>query len=148
MNVQEIMSPKVQTIAPDATLQQAAKMMLDAGCGILPVGNPDKLVGVLTDRDIVVRAVAQGKPPGDCKVREVMTAEIYCIAADDSLEEAERSMGEHRVRRLPVLDGARKLVGMVSLEDISLEHPSIAGHTLQDVSKPLVNRATGFAASD
>src|SRR5690349_14574398 len=104
MNVQEIMSPRVSVIAPEATLQQAAKMMLEAGCGMLPVGTPDKLVGVLTDRDIVLRAVAQGKAPGECRVRDVMTAEVYCIAAADTLDDAERSMSEHRVRRLPVLD--------------------------------------------
>jgi CBS domain-containing protein len=147
MNVQDIMTPRPATASPAQPLLQVAKLMRDGNYGIVPVEDNGHLIGVLTDRDIVVRAIAQGKAPDQCTVKEVMTTEVFHVAAGDSLEDAERCMSEHQVRRLPVVDGQR-LVGMISLGDIALEHPSSAGHTLQDVAKPMLNRASGFAATD
>lgn len=148
MNVQEVMTPRAEVVGPGDTLQAAARRMRDSNIGILPVGENGRLVGVITDRDIVVRAVADASDAAQCKVSEVMSTEVLCVQAGAPIEEAERMMGENQVRRLPVVDANRRLVGMVSLGDISLEKREDAGETLQDTTRPLTNRASGFASTD
>jgi CBS domain-containing protein len=118
MLVKEAMSRDVKTVAPDQALQDAARIMLDIDVGALPVGENDKLVGMITDRDIAVRGVAAGKPP-TARVREVMSQEVrYCFEDEDTAHVA-RNMGEQQIRRLPVVDRSKRLVGILSLADLA-----------------------------
>ena len=119
MKVSEIMTRGVEIASPDDTIQQAASRMAELDAGVLPVGEGDRLVGMLTDRDIAVRAVAQGKGP-DTKVREAMTPEVRYCFEDEDLDAVVRNMGENKVRRLPVLGRDKRLVGIVSLGDVAL----------------------------
>ena len=136
MDVREVMTPDVVIASPDDTLQHAAEMMIDIDAGVLPVGEKDRLVGMLTDRDITIRAVAAGKTPAECKVREIMSPEIKYIYEDESLEDAARNMSELQVRRLPVLSRDKRLVGIVSLGDLALKKKGPAGDALKGVSRP------------
>jgi CBS domain-containing protein len=136
MDIREVMTPDVVIASPDDTLQHAAEMMVDIDAGVLPVGEKDRLVGMLTDRDITVRAVAAGKAPGECKVREIMSPEIKYVYEDESLEDAARNMSELQIRRLPVLSRDKRLVGIVSLGDLALKKKSTAGDALKGVSRP------------
>ena len=118
MLVKEAMSRDVKTVAPDQPLQDAARIMLDIDVGALPVGENDRLVGMITDRDIAVRGVAAGRPP-TALVREVMSAEVkYCYEDEDTAHVA-RNMGEQQIRRLPVVDRNKRLVGILSLADLA-----------------------------
>jgi CBS domain-containing protein len=139
MKVAEIMSADVQLANPDDTIQAAAQKMKDADVGFLPVGENDRLVGMVTDRDIVLRVAAKGKDPKKTKVRDVMTKQVlYCSEAEDVTEAAE-NMAELRIRRLPIVDRNKRLVGVVSLGDIALRHkPAVAGATLESVCAPTV----------
>ena len=136
MKVKEIMSPDVRIASPKDTLQQAARMMEEMDCGCLPVGEDDRLVGMVSDRDITIRAVAQGKAPDRCTVGEVMSNDIKYIYDDETLEDASRNMSEQQVRRLPVLNRKKRLVGIVSLGDLALNAKDNAGKALKDVSQP------------
>ena len=135
MHVREVMTPDVVIASPDDTLQRAAEMMIDIDAGVLPVGENDRLVGILTDRDITIRAVAAGKPPTECKVREIMSPEIRYIYDDELIEDAARNMTELQVRRLPVLNREKRLVGIVSLGDLALKRKSDAADALKGVSR-------------
>ena len=135
MYVREVMTPDVVIASPDDTLQRAAEMMIDIDAGVLPVGENDRLVGILTDRDITIRAVAAGKEPTECKVREVMSPEIRYIYDDELVEDAARNMTELQVRRLPVLNREKRLVGIVSLGDLALKRKSDAANALKGVSR-------------
>jgi CBS domain-containing protein len=120
----EIMTPAAQFIDLNDTVESAAKLMAEKDIGALPICNGEKrLQGMLTDRDIAVKVVAQGKDPRKTKVEEVAQGtELVTIGADDSVEEALRTMKEHKVRRLPVIDG-KELVGMVSQGDLAVNLP-------------------------
>lgn len=135
MQVSKVMTRDVKIASPEDTLQHAAQMMEDIDCGILPVGENDRLVGMLTDRDITVRAVAQGKAPDRCHVRDVMSHDIKYIYEDESVEDAARNMSQLRVRRLPVLNRDKRLVGIVSLGDLALKATKPAASALKDVSQ-------------
>jgi len=118
MLVKEAMSRDVKTVGPDQPIQEAARIMLDIDVGALPVGENDRLVGMITDRDIAVRGVAAGKGPSAC-VREVMSKEVrYCFEDEDTAHVA-RNMGEQQIRRLPVVDRNKRLVGILSLADLA-----------------------------
>jgi CBS domain-containing protein len=136
MLVREIMTPDVRVAAPDDTLQHAAAIMEHDDFGVLPVGENGQLVGMLTDRDITIRAVARGLSPAQCKVREVMSSEVRYVHDDDTAEDAARVMSELQVRRLPVIDRAKKLVGIVSLGDLAITEPEPAGVALNSISQP------------
>lgn len=117
MRVAEAMTRDVRIASPDQSIVEAAKMMAECDCGILPVGENDRLVGMVSDRDIVVRALAQGK--SDAHIREVMSQDVkYCLE-DDDIGDVARNMGDLQVRRLPVLDQNKRLVGILSLGDIA-----------------------------
>jgi CBS domain-containing protein len=119
MQVKDVMTSPVHLIDPDASLVAAAQRMRDQNVGSLPVGEGEELLGMITDRDIVVRCVADG---GDCNqsvVRHTLSAKLLVCFVDQPVQEAARLMEEHRVRRLPVLDQGHRLVGIVSLEDLS-----------------------------
>ena len=118
MKIAECMNRKVKIAGPEDTLRKAAKMMIAADAGILPVGENDRLVGMITDRDIAIRGIAEGKGP-KAKVRDVMSAEVkYCFEDEDSADVL-RKLGELKVRRLPVLSREKRLVGIVSLSDLA-----------------------------
>ena len=132
--LRDVMTSDVRTVAPDATAQEAAGFMLSADTGSIPVCENDKVIGMITDRDIAVRGIAEGRGP-DCSVRDLMSKEIvYARDTDDVLAVAQR-MSDSQVRRLPVLDADDKLVGMVSLGDLSREAQERAAATaLEGVS--------------
>lgn len=119
MLVRDLMTRDVRIAAPDQTIQEAAVTMASIDAGFMPVGDNDRLVGTLTDRDIAVRAVAQGKGP-ETPVRDVMTTDVkYCFEDEDIAIVAD-NMGDIQVRRLPVLDRQKRLVGVLSLGDIAV----------------------------
>jgi CBS domain-containing protein len=118
MNVQSCMTENVQLVSPSESIRDAAQIMKDADVGLLPVGEDDRLVGMITDRDIAVRAVADGMDP-DTPVREVMSEEVLYCFEDDEIEDAAIQMEGLQVRRLPVLSRDKRLVGIISLADIS-----------------------------
>jgi CBS domain-containing protein len=120
MRIAEVMTRDVRIASPDETLRQAASMMAAIDAGILPVGDHGRLVGMITDRDIAIRGVGTGLGP-DSAIREVMSKEVKYCFEDDDLEEVSRNMGDIQVRRLPVLDHDKKLVGIVSLGDLAIE---------------------------
>ena len=136
MKVSEVMTRDVQTVRPDQPVQEAANFMLSADAGSIPVAEGDRLIGMITDRDIAVRGVAKGHGP-DTPVRELMTNDIVCVRIDDDCEEAASKMSEAQVRRLPVLDEQEKLCGIVSLGDLSREtDEETAGQALEGISQP------------
>jgi len=139
MQVKEVMTSGVECINPDATLQEAAQKMRDLDVGPLPVcGMDDRLAGLITDRDITVRAVAEGQDMRMTHVRDVMTSTILYCFEDQDVQEAARFMQEHQVRRLVVLNRDKRLVGIVSLGDLAVEthDQELVGATLGAVSEP------------
>ena len=136
MRVADAMTSDVQITTPDQSIVEAAQMMADCDCGALLVGENDQLVGMITDRDIVVRALALGKA-GETKIREIMSKEVKYCFEDDEVSDVARNMGDLQVRRLAVLNEDKRLVGILALGDISNpeEVPS-AAQALSDISKP------------
>ena len=120
MRVSEAMSHDVKIARPDHTIQQAAKIMCDLDVGALPVGDNDRLVGMITDRDIAVRAVAENRAPST-KVRDVMTADVKYCFDDEDTEHVAHNMGDQQVRRLPVVNRDKRLVGILALGDLATQ---------------------------
>src|SRR4051794_35648006 len=136
MKVSEVMTRDVQTIRPDEPVQQAASFMLSADAGSIPVTDGDRLIGMITDRDIAVRGIAKGYGP-DTPVRELMTDEVICAREDDDVDDVATKMSEAQVRRLPVIDRDERLCGIVSLGDLSRDaDEDTAAEALQGVSEP------------
>jgi CBS-domain-containing membrane protein len=136
MKVSEVMTRDVQTVRPDQTAREAAGFMLSADAGAIPVVDGDRLMGMITDRDIAVRGVAVGHGP-DTPVRELMTDDIVAARMDDDTDEVAVRMSEAQVRRLPVIDDQQKLCGIVSLGDLSQKSDSDeAEQALQGISEP------------
>ena len=135
MKVSKAMTKDVKITSPSQTIQDAARAMVELDAGSLPVGENDRLVGMVTDRDIAVRAVALGLGP-DTPVREVMSEEVKYCFDDDDLEEVAENMGDIKVRRLPVLNREKRLVGIVSLGDIARRDDGSAGEAIRSISEP------------
>ena|SRR6516162_2780668 len=136
MKVAELMTRDVVLVAPTDTICDAAKKMAECDAGALPVGEGDRLIGVITDRDIAIRAVAENKPP-DTPVREVMTQQVLYCFEDESVEHVAENMGEQQIRRLPVMDRDKRLVGIVSIADLSRKtRPNTAGKAVAAISQP------------
>jgi CBS domain-containing protein len=134
--VSELMTRDVSVIDPDRSISDAAKLMAECGAGVLPVGENDRLVGVITDRDIAIRGVANGLSP-DTPVRQVMSNEVLYCYEDQTTDEVAANMGDQQVRRLPVLNRAKRLVGIVSLGDLAVTvAPKTTGAALADISRP------------
>ena len=135
--LKDLMSRDVKVINPDMTIRDAARKMRDGDFGMMPVGEDDRLIGTISDRDIAIRAVAEGKDAGT-QVRDVMSEGVAWAYEDDSVEEAARIMSERQVRRLPVVDRDKRLVGIVALGDFAVESSEIrpAAHALSEISKP------------
>lgn len=138
MLIKDVMTRHVECVSPEDTLQAAATKMRDLDVGPLPVCGPDgKLAGLVTDRDITVRATAAGKDPRTCKVRDAMTADVVFVYEDQDTDEAARQMREKQIRRVVVLNRDKKLCGIVSLGDLSVDADRRqAGDVLKDVSEP------------
>lgn len=137
MHVREIMTPGAECIYPDASIREAASRMQALGVGSLPVCENDRLVGMVTDRDLTVRTTAAGADPNQARVRDAMTPKVHYCFDDQELSEAARLMREKQVRRLPVLNRDKRMVGIVSLGDVAVEtNDHFAGNILEAVSEP------------
>jgi CBS domain-containing protein len=135
--LKDLMSRDVKVINPDMTIGEAAQKMRDGDFGMLPVGEDDRMIGTISDRDIAIRAIAEGKD-SDTKVRDVMSEGIAWAYEDDSVEKAANIMSERQVRRLPVVNRDKRLVGIVALGDFAVESSEIkpAAKALSEISKP------------
>jgi len=138
MLLRDMMTAKIEDIPADATLMQAAAKMKLLDIGAIPVRENDRLVGMITDRDIAVRAVAEGRDPKKMPVREAMSRDICFCYEDESVESAAKLMKEKQIRRLPVFDRSERAIGMVSLGDLAVRNHDdrLSGEVLERVSKP------------
>ncbi len=136
MKVSEVMTREVVLAEPGQTIAEAAQRMAKCDSGALPVGENNRLVGMITDRDIALRAVARNLPP-DTLVRKVMSTEVLYCFDDESLDHVAKNMGDQQIRRLPVVDRDKRLVGIISIADIAYSAPSkTAGLAVADISRP------------
>ena len=136
MRVSECMTEDVCIAEPGETLQSAARTMADIDAGFLPVGENDRLIGVITDRDIALRAVGTGRGP-DTKVRDVMSQEVRYCYADDDVDDILDNMADQQIRRLPVVDRDKRLVGVISISDLACNgQDSQTGDTLGRIARP------------
>ena len=138
MTIRDIMTRDVQVVRPDETIRRAAQLMDQLNVGVLPVSDGTKLLGMITDRDITVRATSAGLAPDQCKVSEVMTTDPRFCYEDDPVNEVARLMGDQQIRRVPVVDRDNKLVGIVSLGDLATDAKDdrAAGSALEQISSP------------
>lgn len=137
MKVEEVMSPECKYVDESASLVDAAKVMASEDFGSVPVANGIKLTGMLTDRDIVTRAVAKGLDPANCTAKETMSAEVYYCRKDDDVDDVAKNMADMQVRRMPVVDEDKNLCGFVSLGDLSTRGAQAqAGEALSGISQP------------
>ena len=137
--VADVMTRDVRSMAPQQTLSDAAKLMDELNVGVVPVCEGDRLVGVVTDRDIVVRGLARDLDPKQCKLTDVMSGHVRTARADDDVDEVLGEMANAQIRRMPVVDAADKLVGILSIGDIAAKSPEDeedVGTSLGDISSP------------
>ena len=132
------MTRDVEEIPPQATLKEAAQKMRSLDVGALPVCENEKIIGMITDRDITIRAVASGEDPNRCKVRDAMSPQMFFCYEDEDVQRAARMMEEKQIRRLPVFDRQQRLCGIVSLGDIATRthDDRLSGEVLEQVSEP------------
>ena len=137
MLAKELMTKNVEVGNPDMTLVEAARKMKEGDFGMLPIGENDRLVGTITDRDITVRGVADGKDVNECKVREVMSQGIHYCFEDQDLDDISQKFSNQQIRRVPVLNRDKRLVGILSLGDLSQSQldPQKVEQTLSQISK-------------
>jgi CBS domain-containing protein len=138
MQIREVMTPRVEVIRPDASIQEAAQKMKSLDVGPIPVCDGERLVGMLTDRDISIRAVAEGKDPKQTRVNEVMTEAVFYCFDDDDVQTAVETMQRAQIRRLVVVNRDKRLVGIVSLGDLAAEPRTQdeAEEALEEISEP------------
>jgi CBS domain-containing protein len=136
MKVKEVMTKLVEFVRPETTVQEAAGKMKDLNVGPIPVCEGDKVLGILTDRDIVLRAVAEGRDARTTRVQDVMTRDVVCCAEDDDVKEVAQLMKDHQIRRVVVVDASKRLAGIVSLGDIAVDtkNDKMSGDVLEKVS--------------
>ena len=134
--LKDVMSHDVEVIGPDGTIKEAAQKMLQGDFGMMPVEENNYMIGVISDRDIVIRAIAEGKD-ANTKVRDIMSRDVIVANEIDSVEDASRLMGKHQIRRLPVVNAEKRLVGIVALGDFAVESEDIdiAAEALSAISK-------------
>ena len=138
MKIEQVMTPDAKTIAPGESVANAARLIRDHNIGVLPVTLDQQLVGIITDRDITTRAVAEGRRTDETSVRDVMSEGIIYAFNDQEVQEVADLMEANQVRRVPIVDRNKRLVGIVSLGDIALEPngEDMGGHALKEISKP------------
>jgi CBS domain-containing protein len=136
--VRDVMTAQVTTVPPEAPLQHVARIMRDEDIGSVPVAQGDQLLGMITDRDIVIRALAEGEQGvTQRRASDVMTPDVQCCFEDQNVGDVLKEMGDHQIRRLPVVNKERRLVGIVSLGDLSREaKPKQSGQALETISQP------------
>ena len=135
--IQDIMTRDVRSISPQDTVQRAAQLMDELNVGAIPVIDSDKLVGIITDRDIAVRSVAAGQNPGVSKVADVMSTDVRTCTGKQSVEEVLAQMGDVQIRRVPVIDEqSQKVIGIVSLGDMATRHAADLDRALDEISSP------------
>lgn len=136
MKLKDLMSRDVQVIDANATIMEAAERMRKGNFGMMPVGENDRMIGAISDRDIAIRAIAGGKE-SSTKVREVMSERIVWAYEEDSVDDAAKLMSTHQIRRLPVVNAEKRLVGIVALGDVAVESGDVeaAGEALVEISK-------------
>jgi len=135
MKVSDVMTRDVRISSPEQTIREAARLMAEADTGVLPVGENDRLVGMITDRDIAVRGVAAGKGP-ETKVREIMSSEVKYCYDNQEADKVARNMADIKLRRLPVVNRDKRLVGILSLGDLAAAGAKKAGEALSNISQP------------
>ncbi|MBX3260366.1 MAG: CBS domain-containing protein [Labilithrix sp.] len=148
MKLSDVMHRNVEVIAGDTTVREAAKRMSNLDVGSLPVCLNQRLVGLLTDRDVVVRSIARGDDPDETRVSDVMTSKVEWCFEDESIEDASRKMSGRQIQRLVVLDREKKLVGIVSLADLVCGHgetPAVT-QTIEAIKAPTKPSAVGVSA--
>ena len=135
--LKDLMSRDVEVISPDAPIKEAAQQMRKGNFGLMPVGENDRMIGAISDRDIAIRAVADGKGP-TAKVRDVMSEGIVWAYEDDSVDVAVKLMSDKQIRRLPVVNASKRLVGIIALGDLAVLKSDVeaAGEALSEISKP------------
>jgi CBS domain-containing protein len=135
MKMSEVMTPNPRTVGPDDDLQTVARIMREEDAGSVPVVRDGRVVGMVTDRDIVIRAVADGD--FECTVDDIASDDVVCATADMSTSAGAALMSEHQIRRLPVVDADEKLVGIVSLGDLAVKEgkDALTGDTLENISE-------------
>lgn len=137
MHAKDIMTKDVHYIYPDTTVTEAAILMRERNWGCIPVGENEKLIGMLTDRDIVIRVIAEEKDPTTTKVRQAMTPQIIYGFEDDTTEICAQRMRENKIRRLPILNKDKRLVGIVTLGDLAMRSDTPVAHeVLKSISSP------------
>jgi len=135
MQINQCMTREVRVVSPDDTIERAAQIMAQIDAGVLPVAAGERLVGMITDRDIAVRGVAEGCSPS-ARVRDIMSQEVKYCYDDAETEEVLDNMAEIQVRRMPVVDHDKRLVGIVSIGDLAKEEEHEAGRALGDIARP------------
>ncbi len=135
MKAADVMTRDVKVVEPDASIRHAAKLMDDLDVGVIPVCNGRRLVGMITDRDMAVRALAAGLGP-DTRVGEVMTDQVAWCFDDDTVEDVESKMRGLQVRRIPIVDRDKNLIGIIALGDLSTDEVPGVGRTLREISEP------------
>lgn len=144
MKVENCMSRPVEYVTPDETVEDAARLMAEIDAGFLPVVDHGEIVGVVSDRDIAIRAIGCGDGP-DTGVTEVMSRPVICCRADDEVDIVLDSMGNHQVRRLPVVDGDQQIVGIVSLSDLTAVSAPDSGKALNLIARPSMQHSQDLA---
>jgi CBS domain-containing protein len=136
-SIKEVMTPSPTTVEPDASVVEAARTMRERDTGIVPVVENGKLIGTVTDRDIVVRLIAEGRDPGSATVREIASTDLVTVDPQQELDEGLRLMAQHKVRRLPVVEDDGRLVGIVSQADVARqEDDARTGEVVEQISEP------------
>jgi CBS domain-containing protein len=138
MKLKDIMTKNPKVIPANASVRDAARLMKDIDTGAIPVIENNQVVGMVTDRDIVLRSTAEGRNPNETKIDDVMTHEFYFCYEDQDVKDAAKLMQEKQIRRLPIVNHDKHLVGIVSLGDLSVDvgNDKLSGKTLEDISKP------------
>lgn len=135
--ISDVMTRDVMSVSPQETIRRAAQMMDELNVGALPVCDGQKLVGMVTDRDITVRAVAAGQSPDSAHVEDIMSGTVQWCFDDQTVDEVMQQMGDTQIRRLPVVDhDTKELIGIVSLGDLATKHSAQVDRTLEEISSP------------
>jgi CBS domain-containing protein len=143
MKISEVMTRQVRVVGPDRTVREAARLMDELNVGVLPVCDGERLLGIITDRDITVRATATGKDPDAVPVREIMTEDVRWCFEDEAVEDVAQMMGDVQIRRIPVVDRNKRLVGIVALGDLATDRARGTDEALRRISEPSEPDRTG-----